>query len=79
MESGLHIVRTSVAEAISEALVFSAIEAGQLDVTFMELGDTNIAGFAKVGLKFEIPELILPAAPKPLAPGMDPETPPKLR
>ena len=70
--------RDGVAEAISEALVFSGIEAGQLDVTFLELDDTNIAGFAKVGLKFEIPELILPAAPKPLAPGMDPKSPPKL-
>lgn len=67
-----------VAEAISEALSFSGIEAGQLDVTFLPLDTPHLAEFDKVGLKFEIPELIRPTTLKPLPPGMDPDTPPKL-
>ena len=68
-----------VAEAISEALAFSGIEAGQLDVTFLDGSSPHIEGFENVGLKFDIPDLVLPTSPKPLAPGMDPQTPPKLR
>ncbi len=68
-----------VAEAISEALAFSGIEAGQLDVTFLEASAPHIEEFGKVGLKFDIPDLVLPATLKPLAPGMDHEKPPKLR
>lgn len=68
-----------VAEAISEALVFSGIEAGQLDVTFLELDASHIEGFAKVGLRFDIPELILPTGLEVTTPGSDPNKPPKLR
>ncbi len=68
-----------VAEAISEALSFSGIEAGQLDVTFLPSHAPHLAEFDKIGLKFEIPDLILPTSLKPLAPGMDPDSPPKLR
>jgi len=71
--------RDGMAEAISEALVFSGVEAGQLDVTFLDQDNPLLSEFAKVGLTFEIPELILPTALKPLAPGMDPDKPPKLR
>ncbi len=71
--------QSGVAEAISEALAFSGIEAGQLDVTFLDLNAPHIKSFAKVGLKFDIPDLVLPAPLKPLAPGMDPQNPPKLR
>jgi len=68
-----------VAEAISEALTFSGIEAGQLDVTFLDPSSKHIVGFANVGLKFDIPDLVMPGRLKPLAPGMDPKNPPKLR
>lgn len=68
-----------VAEAFSEALQFSGIEAGQLDVTFLTGTEPFIETMKNVGLGFEIPELILPKAPKPVAPGMDPSKPPKLR
>lgn len=71
--------QVGVAEAISEALAFSGIEAGQLDVTFLEVDSAHIKGFANVGLKFDIPDLVLPAPLQPLAPGMDPQNPPKLR
>lgn len=68
-----------VAEAISEALAFSGIEAGQLDVTFLALDAPHIEGFTKVGLRFDIPELILPTGITATIPGSDPDKPPKLR
>lgn len=71
--------REGVAEAIAEAMQFSGIEAGELDVTFLDLASPHIAALHNVGLGFEIPELILPKAPAALAPGMDPDKPPKLR
>ncbi|MBL4807606.1 MAG: SseB family protein [Rhodobacteraceae bacterium] len=71
--------QNGVAEAISEALLFSGIEAGRLDVTFLSGDDASVVRFARVGLGFEIPELILPRAPEMVAPGMDPDKPPKLR
>lgn len=74
-----HAAQNGVAEAISEALKFSDIEAGQLDVTFLKGTETYIHMLEKNGLGFEIPELLLPKAPQPVAPGMDPDKPPKLR
>lgn len=71
--------QNGVAEAMSEALLFSGIEAGGLDITFLLSDDASVSRFAKVGLAFEIPELILPRAPEMIAPGMDPDKPPKLR
>lgn len=73
------LAREGVAEAIAEALQFSGVEAGQLDVAFLDLNDPHVARLEKVGLGFEIPDLILPKALQPLAPGMDPNKPPKLR
>jgi hypothetical protein len=67
----------ALARAVSEALVFSGIEAGALDVAFLETDDPTAARFGKVGLGFEIPE---PAAARPpRAPGGDPDRPPRLR
>lgn len=71
--------QSGVAEAISEAMQFSGIDAGQLDVTFIPLTSPHIDALQKCGLGFEIPELILPKSIAPPAPGMDPATPPILR
>lgn len=71
--------KAGVSEAISEALRFSGIEAGQLDLAFLAADDPHLESFARAGLGFEIPELVLPKAPAPLAPGMDPDKPPVLR
>lgn len=68
----------ALARAMQEALVFSGVEAGELDVAFLA-PDTAAAGaMARVGLRFDLP------APQvrdlaPAAPGMDPSRPPKLR
>ncbi len=68
----------ALARAMNEALVFSGIEAGELDVVFLAGGDPAALAMARVGLRFELP------APKvqdqsPSAPGLDPTRPPKLR
>lgn len=67
----------ALASAAGEALTFSGIEAGVMDVLFVRASDPLAAHLAKVGLRFDLPE---PADPHvPGAPGMDPATPPKLR
>lgn len=67
----------ALANAASEALTFSGIEAGVMDVVFVRASDPLAAHLARVGLRFDLPE---PAAPQaPGAPGMDPDKPPRLR
>ncbi|MDX8354881.1 SseB family protein [Cognatiyoonia sp. IB215182] len=67
----------ALAAAASEALTFSGIEAGVMDVMFARASDPLAAHLARVGLRFDLPEAVMPEAPG--APGMDPEKPPKLR
>ncbi len=74
----LEPAQPALAQAVNEALVFSGIEAGVLDVVFVAASDPIAAKLAANGLKLEMPE-----PPKndhaPEAPGMDPEKPPRLR
>lgn len=69
----------ALARAVREALVFSGVEAGELDVVFLDAGDGAAAAMGRVGLRFDmaLPEPQAPAAPQ--APGTDPARPPKLR
>jgi hypothetical protein len=67
----------ALANAASEVLTFSGIEAGMMDVMFVRASDPLAARLAKVGLRFDLPELAKPDVPG--APGMDPSKPPKLR
>ena len=63
--------------AVNEALVFSGVEAGTLDVAHLAGGDPVSERVARVGLRFDLPT---PQMPKEVsAPGMDPDKPPKLR
>lgn len=71
--------KPGVSEALSEALRFSGVEAGQLDLAFLAADDPHLQNFTRAGLGFDIPELVMPKAPAPVAPGMDPEKPPILR
>lgn len=67
----------ALARAMGEALTFSGLEAGALDVGFLPPGDGRLARIAQVGVRIDIPR---PARPEgPSAPGSDPERPPKLR
>ena len=68
----------ALARAMQEALVFSGVEAGELDVAFLAPDDPAARALVAVGLRFDLP------APEvqdlaPAAPGMDPSRPPKLR
>lgn len=69
----------ALAKAVSEALTFSGIEAGALDVGFFEASDPVAAQLARVGLRFDLPEPPKAQEYKPVAPGSDPDNPPNLR
>ena len=63
--------------AVNEALVFSGIDAGTLDVAHLEGGDPVSERIARVGLRFDLPSPQMPDTPG-ANPGMDPTKPPKL-
>ena len=68
-----------LAKAVGEALTFSGLDAGVLDVTFLAEDDPALVALERVALRFDLPE---PAAARVVeikAPGMDPDTPPRLR
>ena len=72
----------ALAQAAGEALVFSGLEMGEMDVAFLRASDPLGARLAKVGLRFDLPgpEEARAARPAPgSAPGMDPARPPRLR
>lgn len=68
---------TALARAVQSALSFSGVDAAMLDVTFLAASEARAAEFARVGLRFDLPQPSAPAQPQP--PGSDPKTPPRLR
>jgi len=66
----------ALAHAAGEALTFSGIEAGTIDVMFVSAGDEVADILQRVGLRFDLPVPEQPTLPG--APGMDPAKPPKL-
>ncbi|MEP5003118.1 MAG: SseB family protein, partial [Paracoccaceae bacterium] len=68
----------ALAKAVAEALTFSGIEAGALDVAFFEASDPVSAQMARQGLRFDLPQPVAVEVPG-LAPGMDPDRPPILK
>ena len=69
----------SLARAVGDALTFSGVEAGSLDVGFFRAADPVAARLARVGLRFDLPEAPKPEPVAGTAPGMDPDRPPRLR
>tara|TARA_B110001450_G_scaffold238613_1_gene245748 strand:+ start:575 stop:1351 length:777 start_codon:yes stop_codon:yes gene_type:complete len=66
----------AIANAISETLIFSGIEAGILDVIFLDAKNPVCAKLAKHGLRFDLPK---PEEKNHLtAPGLNPNKPPIL-
>lgn len=63
----------ALAAAISEALVFSGLDAGELDVAFFAAGDPITDSLERHGLRFDLPQ------PQPGLSAPDPSLPPKLR
>ncbi len=75
----LPVAQSSLARAVGEALTFSGIEAGALDVGFFDASDPVAAQLARAGLRFDLPELEAPKVHQQVAPGSDPDKPPMLR
>lgn len=68
-----------LAQAVGEALAFSGVEAGVLDVAFFGAADPVTARLEKTGMRFDLPEPVRAERSHPQAPGMDPEKPPRLK
>lgn len=69
----------ALAKAAGEALTFSGIEAGAMDVGFFAASDAIAAQLVAVGLRFELPKPQAPERIAPTPPGSDPDKPPILR
>jgi hypothetical protein len=69
----------ALAKAAGEALTFSGLDAGTLDIGFFAAQDSTAAALARHGLRFDLPELPQAEEPKRPAPGSDPDKPPILR
>lgn len=69
----------ALARMVSEALTFSGIEAGYLDVTFLPLDAPALERMAGPAIRFDIPQPQDTPIPEPSAPGSDPDKPPRLR
>ncbi|CUH54350.1 SseB family protein [Shimia marina] len=69
----------ALAKAVNEALTFSGIEAGALDVGFFAANDPVAGQLARAGLRFDLPSPPEAQEYKPVAPGSDPDKPPMLR
>ncbi len=67
----------ALATAVGEALTFSGLEEGAIDVTFLPASSEIALRLTRVGLRLTLPETSVPAGPK--TPGLDPAKPPKLR
>ncbi|SLN29069.1 hypothetical protein TRL7639_01158 [Falsiruegeria litorea R37] len=68
----------ALAKAASEALTFSGVDAGAMDVGFFDAGDPVTAKLETVGLKFDLPQVQTSEMARP-APGRDPDKPPRLK
>ncbi|MGC1503057.1 MAG: SseB family protein [Sulfitobacter sp.] len=69
----------ALVRAASEALTFSGIEAGAMDVGFFDPDDSAVVKLAKVGLRFDLPQGEgLQHTPR-MPPGSDPSKPPILK
>lgn len=71
----------ALAHAVAEALTFSGVEAGEIDVAFLDPASAAARRMAAVALRIDLPQP--PAGAErmqpPAAPGMDPAKPPILR
>jgi len=69
----------ALARAAAEALAFSGLEAGEMDVGFLRTDEAAAAAMARVALRFDLPAPVRAEPAAPVAPGSDPARPPKLR
>lgn len=69
----------ALAQAVAEALTFSGIEAGEMDVAFFKVSDLVTEKLERVGLRFDLPQPQQAVTQERPAPGSDPSKPPKLK
>lgn len=69
----------ALARAAGEALAFSGVEAGEMDVAFLRSDEAAAASMARVALRFDLPVPVRAEPAAPAAPGSDPAKPPRLR
>lgn len=69
----------ALAKAAGEALTFSGIDSGSMDVGFFAASEPAAAALARHGLRIDLPKPEAPERPVRAAPGSDPARPPKLR
>lgn len=69
----------ALAQAAGEALIFSGVEEGVMDVAFFDAADPICALLARAGLRFDLPQRAVGLAQPVAAPGSDPDRPPILR
>jgi len=69
--------QTALARAVNEVLVFSGLDAAELDIVFLRAADAISGRLARVALRFDLPQHDAP--PDRPAPGSDPDRPPRLR
>lgn len=70
---------SALARAAAEALTFSGVDAGEMDVTFLPADEPALVPLSRVALRFDLPMPALPEPVTPVAPGMDPDRPPRLK
>ncbi len=70
---------SALAKAAGEALTFSGIEAGAMDVGFFTQADPVTEKLGAVGLRFDLPQPPAPQSGVRTAPGSDPDKPPILK
>ncbi|SEN45522.1 hypothetical protein SAMN04488103_105119 [Gemmobacter aquatilis] len=71
--------QAALARASAEALTFSGVEAGEMDVAFLASDEIAAQAMARVALRFDLPEPVAQEPSAPQAPGMNPDKPPVLR
>lgn len=69
----------ALAGAANEALKFSGLESGALDVAFLDDGSPLAQAMGRRGVRFDLPEPEVREPWVPEAPGSNPDKPPKLR
>ncbi|MEP2654625.1 MAG: SseB family protein [Sedimentitalea sp.] len=69
----------ALTQAASEALTFSGIDAGAMDIGFFPADAVIVPRMDRVGLRFDLPQWQEAAIGAPEAPGSDPKKPPRLR
>lgn len=69
----------ALARAASEALIFSGIEAGSMDVAFFRSSQPVVSQLERAGLRFDLPQLQETVTKARPAPGTNPEKPPILK